>query len=125
MTSQLLGIRVLAVEDEPMLLLALEDMLAELGCTIVATATNLSEALEAASRNDCDVAVLDVMLGTQPIDSVARILLERRQPIVFATGHDRSEIVGRFGDGSTVIEKPYSLSVLGDGLQRALGAPAA
>ena len=54
------GLRVLVIEDEALIRLELEDMLADLGCEIAGSAGNLDTALKLVDQIDCDIAVLDV-----------------------------------------------------------------
>ena len=54
--------RVLVVEDEVMIAMLLEDMLADLGHEVVGPATRLEDGLELASSAEFDLAVLDVNL---------------------------------------------------------------
>ena len=67
MTSQadLKGLRVLVVEDEMMVSMLIEDMLSDLGCTVVGPASRLDEAIELANQAELDCAVLDVNLGAE------------------------------------------------------------
>jgi CheY-like chemotaxis protein len=51
------GLRVLLVEDENLVALLLEDMLAELGHTVVGPVARLDKALETAQREAFDVAI--------------------------------------------------------------------
>jgi len=63
--------RILVVEDEPMILMLLEDMLGELGYTVAAEAARIEEALEATKNADFDLAILDANLNGQPASPVA------------------------------------------------------
>jgi len=109
------GVRVLAAEDEPMLLMALEDMLGEFGCEVVACATTVTQALEMGSSKEFDVAILDVNLARETVEPAALAIQARGIPIVLVTGHVASDIGARFGAAS-VVEKPYTP----DALQKAL-----
>jgi CheY-like chemotaxis protein len=106
------GLRVLAVEDEPVLLMALEDVLADLGCDVVATATSVADALRFVEGGDFEVAIVDVTLGKDKIDSVVRALASRNLPVIFATGHGVSEVKQRFGAGAVMLQKPFSVGAL-------------
>src|SRR5712664_4761796 len=79
--------RILVVEDEPMILMLLEDMLGELGYTVAAEAARIEEALEATKNADFDLAILDANLNGQPVSPVADALVARGTPFVFATGY--------------------------------------
>jgi len=109
--SRLQGLRVLAAEDEPMLLLALEDLLDELGCHVVGSAATVAQALEMGTSKDFDVAILDVSLARETVDAAARAIVARGIPIVLATGHGASDVGVRLGAAS-VLEKPYTPEAL-------------
>jgi CheY-like chemotaxis protein len=100
------GLRVLVVEDEMMVSMLIEDMLADLGCTIVGPASRLDEALDLARNGGIDCAVLDVNLGGQPIFPLADLLREKGRPFAFATGYGDAGLrdVDR---GSPVLQKPF------------------
>lgn len=108
--------RLLLVEDEPMIAFALEDMVVELGYTVVGPAFRLSDALELAGREQFEAAVLDVNLNDLQSFPVADLLESRGIPFLFATGYAESG-VGWSGKAG-VIAKPYSR----DQLARALRA---
>jgi CheY-like chemotaxis protein len=115
--ANLQGLRVLVVEDEMMVSMLIEDMLTDLGCTVVGPASRLDEALELAERGGIDCAVLDVNLGGQPIFPVADLLRQKGAPFAFATGYGDAGL--READrGSPVLQKPFRE---GD-LARVLGA---
>lgn len=104
---ELLGFRVLVVEDEAAISLLLEDMLLELGCEVVGPVGRLGAALEAAAGTDFDVAVLDVNLAGQPIYPVAEALAARNLPFVFSTGYGAGGIDPAYR-GRPVLQKPFS-----------------
>lgn len=104
--ADLQGLRVLVVEDEMMVSMLIEDMLTDLGCTVVGPASRLDEAIELANRAEIDCAVLDVNLGGQPIFPLADLLREKGAPFAFATGYGDAGLrdVDR---GSPVLQKPF------------------
>jgi CheY-like chemotaxis protein len=105
-TAVLKGLRVLVVEDEMMVSMLIEDMLSDMGCTVVGPASRLDEAMELATSSDIDCAVLDVNLGGQPIFPLADLLRERGCPFAFATGYGDAGLrdVDR---GTPVLQKPF------------------
>jgi CheY-like chemotaxis protein len=111
--------RILVVEDELMIRMLLEDMLAELGYTVAAEASRLDEALEAARIADFDIAILDVNLSGQPISPVADVLAARGMPFVFATGYGERGLPDAYRDRPT-LKKPFQLDSLKRTLQSAL-----
>jgi CheY-like chemotaxis protein len=108
------GARVLVVEDEPMVSLALQDTLADFGSEVVGAAARLQPALDLARDLSFDVAVLDIDLGGTRIDPVAEAIAARGLPIVFVTGYGQDAAPRRVP--GPVLEKPYEAATL----QRAL-----
>lgn len=108
MTDAPTGLRILVVEDEPLIALMLQDMLDLLGHEVVAQAKTMDEALQAAPTVACDAAILDVNLQGQPIYPVAELLKARTIPFLFATGLGTMSIDPRYAQ-VPLIEKPYRL----------------
>jgi CheY-like chemotaxis protein len=106
MTNQLEGLRVLVVEDEMMVSMLIEDMLTDLGCTIIGPASRLDEALALARETELDCAVLDVNLGGQPIFPLADLLREKGAPFAFATGYGDAGL-REVDKGAPVLQKPF------------------
>ena len=91
----LTGLRAFIVEDEALVLLTLEDMMADLGCEVVVSVQHVEEALRFALDMAVDFALLDVNVGGTRIDPVARVLAARGIPIVFVTGYEAVAPPGR------------------------------
>lgn len=108
MDEQLLsGKRVLVVEDEMLVLMAIEDMLTDLGCTAISVAGDLDKALALIAAEKFDLATLDVNLNGQRSYPAARALSDAGVPFAFSTGygeHGVDEGVGRH----LVLNKPFS-----------------
>jgi CheY-like chemotaxis protein len=104
--AKLAGLRVLVVEDEMMVSMLIEDMLSDLGCSVIGPASRLDEAIELAKTSDIDCAVLDVNLGGQPIFPLADLLRERGRPFAFATGYGDAG-VREIDKGTPVLQKPF------------------
>jgi CheY-like chemotaxis protein len=119
------GRRVLVVEDEAMIAMLVEDMLADLGCVVVGPANRLEEAMELLAADAAvDVALLDVNLAGQPVFTLADALRARRIPAIFATGY--GEVGLRDVDrGAPVLHKPFRASDLAGALAEALRKTAA
>jgi CheY-like chemotaxis protein len=119
-SSDLQGVRVLVIEDEPLIVLLFEDMLSELGCEIVGPASSFNDASNLVrSQEDFDVAILDVKLGEQSVFPVATVLADRGVPIVFSTGIGPEGLPREWQNYST-IPKPTTMSLLATGLLQAL-----
>lgn len=104
-------IRVLVVEDEAMIAMLMEDMVADLGGEVVATAARLEDALALASERAFDFAVLDLNLAGTLTYPVADILKQRGIPYVFATGYGSSGLAEGYGD-EVKLPKPFTASEL-------------
>lgn len=99
------GLRVLIVEDEPLLQLELADMLEEWGCQIAGTAGRVGTALQIADEAEFDVALLDVNLAGENVDPVVRELERRGTPFLFLTGYGAKIVAGRHRP--VAVDKPY------------------
>jgi CheY-like chemotaxis protein len=119
-TDGLKGRRVLVVEDEMMIAMLVEDMLADLGCAVVGPAHGLQAAMDLAEdAKELDAALLDVNLAGQPVFAVADVLRARNVPIIFCTGYGDAGL--RDADrGAPVLQKPYRAKDLADTLAMAL-----
>jgi DNA-binding response OmpR family regulator len=102
----LAGRRILIVEDDPFIALALEETLREHGLVIVAVARKLSQALELVARETIELALLDVNIGDEKIDPVADLLAARNCPFVFTTGYGRAGLPESHAS-RMIIEKPF------------------
>lgn len=87
--DSLSGRRVLVVEDELFVSMALEDMLTDLGCEVIGPAAHLDEAVAMIGSERFDAALLDVNLDGQPSYPVADLLLAASVPILFSTGYHK------------------------------------
>ena len=122
-TPTLVGRRILVVEDEMMIAMLVEDMLAEFGCAVVGPAHALDTALDLAlTEIGIDAALLDVNLGGQPVFAVADALRAKGVPAIFSTGYGDAGLrdVDR---GSPVLQKPFRAGDLARALNQALGVP--
>ena len=79
-------VRVLIVEDEAILSQFLVDVLADGAYHVIGPSATLSSALQLATDESIDVALLDVNVGGAQVTKVADKLLERRIPFLFVTG---------------------------------------
>jgi CheY-like chemotaxis protein len=102
----LTSLKVLVVEDEALVSMLVEDMLTDLGCTIVGPAAEIEEALRLANSADIDAALLDVNLGGRPIFPVADALKARGVPFAFASGYGEAGLTDDHR-GATVLQKPF------------------
>ena len=112
-------LRVLVVEDEMMVAMLIEDMLDELGCSVVGPCAHIDEALKAARELEFDAALLDFNLNGKNTYPVAWTLRERNIPFLFATGYGSSILNSNFM-GIPLLQKPFQRRDLEWALQRAV-----
>ena len=98
-------LRVLVVEDEPVVAMCLEDILDALGCIPVGPASRLSEGLALAENEALDAAILDINLAGERSTPIAEALRARGVPFAFASGYGTTP--DGFAGGAPLIEKPY------------------
>lgn len=110
------GLRVLVVEDEALVAMLVEDMLADLGCVVIGPIAELDEALKVVADTEVDCAVLDVNLAGRPIFPVADALKAKGVPFAFASGYGEAGVRDDHR-GAPVLQKPFREA----DLARALG----
>ena len=118
-TRPLSGQRALIVEDDAMSALAMTEMLAGLGCTIVDVAGGLARGLAAAEFHELDVAVIDIHLGDEKAFRVAHMLMAREVPFVFATAASPDVIPPALSEVPT-LSKPFTANDLKRSLMEVL-----
>jgi CheY-like chemotaxis protein len=104
--GDLLGRRVLVVEDESLVTMFIQDSLAEIGCEVIGVASRYSDAIEKARSLSFDVAILDLNLNGQMSFAIADLLAERGVPFVFTTGYGKEVLPAQF-QAVPVLHKPW------------------
>ena len=89
-----------------MIVMLLEDMLADLGFEVAETAARLDSALYAAETGDFDLALLDLNLDGAESYPVADALRARGIPIVFASGYGSNGLAAAYA-GTPILQKPF------------------
>ena len=98
--------RILVVEDEALILLDLEQTLAEAGVQTVLAASTVADALKMVDMAQPDAAIVDLHLGRDGWSyDVARRLKEKGVPFVFSSG--TVEVAEGFHDVPLVL-KPFA-----------------
>ena len=98
---------ILIVDDEFLVLWALQDELERLGFEHIQTASSVAGSLEMVARDHLDFAFIDVNLGNQKSIPIADALDEKGVPYAFVTGYGRAGLDERFRDAA-VLAKPVS-----------------
>jgi CheY-like chemotaxis protein len=119
MDKLLSGRRVLVVEDEMLILLMIEDMLADLGCESVTAAATIDQAVALIDGQAFDAAMLDLNLNGRSSYAVADALAARGVPFVFCTGNSINVMTDSHRDRA-VLRKPFSEKALVETLTRLL-----
>lgn len=102
-----------------LILMGIEDMLAELGCEDVTAAPSVVRALALIEAQKFDVAMLDANLGGETSNAIADALAARQIPFFFATGYrDLGADIGH--QNRKVLNKPFQLSDLERSFREAL-----
>jgi CheY-like chemotaxis protein len=122
MDKLLSGRRVLVVEDEMLVLIMIEDMLADLGCQSVTSAATVEKALALIDAQAFDVAMLDMNLNGNDSHLVAEALSARGVPFVYSTGDTGQSSRDGYSD-RPVLKKPFKYEELGAILTRVKLAP--
>jgi CheY-like chemotaxis protein len=107
--------RVFIVEDEIMIRMLLEEMLADLGYGVAASAGGLQEAVALARDSDFDLAILDVNLNGDAVYPVAEVLAQRGIPFIFSTGYGERGLPESYRDRPK-LQKPFQLETLDQAL---------
>nr|WP_295825651.1 response regulator [uncultured Azospirillum sp.] len=110
-------LRILLVEDEPLVAMAIEDSLEVQNVGVVGPAGTVAEALELIAKGGIDAALLDVTLRGERVDSVADALSARGIPFVFTTGHGAAGLPQSHQD-RPVLTKPFREVEMNDAIDR-------
>jgi DNA-binding NtrC family response regulator len=113
------GRRILAVEDDMLIRLTLEDMLAELGCEAVSTAATIDQAVRLIDLHTFDAATLDVNLAGASSYPVADALAARGVPFVFSTGYGAHSLREAYRE-RPILKKPFAYEDLSRALRHLL-----
>lgn len=117
--GRLTGCRVLVVEDEMLIGLLIEDTLQELGCIVVGPVGKLDAALQLATSETLDVAILDVNIRGGHVYPVAEQLQARGIPFVLASGYGDWALDAAFR-GQPRLNKPFTAKDLEEQVKAAL-----
>lgn len=100
------GLRILVVEDEPLIAMDIEERLLAEGADVIGPAANLEAARRLIAETSPDVALLDANLAGVPVDDLAVALRGRGIPFAFATGFGRASLPEDFAD-IPLLPKPF------------------
>lgn len=116
----LAGRRVFLVEDESLIVMLIEDALADLGCEIAGIASRFDDAVTKARSLAFDIAILDVNLNGLRTFPIAEIIQARGIPFVFATGYGATSVPNAL-NAAPILQKPFAAPDLEQALRASLG----
>ena len=119
MDKLLSGRSVLVIEDEMLILMMIEDMLADLGCESVAVASKVGPAIRLIEGQEFDAAMLDMNLNGIESYPVADALSARDVPYFFSTANSLTDMKDGYRD-QDVLKKPFTFEQLSNMLSRSL-----
>lgn len=105
-------LKVLLVEDQMLIALDVETMLAGKGVQEIVTAGSAEDALHKLQSFAPAVGILDVNLGVGTSIPVAEELWRRDIPFIFATGYADSQMIPAVFASVPVVRKPYDRDTL-------------
>jgi DNA-binding NarL/FixJ family response regulator len=111
MSQQLIGHRVLVVEDEFFLASEIEDALTRDGSDVIGPIPDPLCAIDQVLADGFDVAVLDIKLGGDLVFPIADALAERGVPFLFASAHPGSGVPSSYRDRPLIVQ-PYEAGEL-------------
>jgi len=115
---------ILIVDDSPLIIAQLRDILILLGYTTVGSAASGAEAIESARVLRPDAILMDIVMPGElnGIDAARLIHEELDIPIIFLTGSQDNDIIEKIKDSGAYgyIEKPVNESEIGAAIEIAL-----
>lgn len=113
---------VLVIEDEPLIAMQLESLVAELGHQVVATAATRSQAVEAFCQHGPGLVLADIQLAdaSSGIDAVEEILAMGDVPVVFITAYPERLLTGERPEPTYLVTKPFREETVRTAISQAL-----
>lgn len=107
--AELLRSRVLIIEDEPIIAMHLEQLVEEMGHSVIATAMTRKEAVAEALANRPDLVLADIQLadGSSGIDAANDILVQLDVPVIFITAYPERLLTGERPEPAYLVTKPF------------------
>ncbi|MDK2759782.1 MAG: GAF domain-containing protein [Sphingopyxis sp.] len=110
--ADLAGKRAMLVEDQLLIAIDLEQILEDAGVEVLNTLSSPADALDFLSRANPDFAILDINLGQETSEAVARELIARGTPFLFATGYGDDGAIPEDLGAVPVVRKPFERDVI-------------
>lgn len=88
--------RILVVEDEALIAMEIAAALESAGFDVLGPAASVAGAMKLIEQAGCEGAVLDINLGLETAEPIARQLASRGTPFVAITGYGRDQVPPAF-----------------------------
>ncbi len=100
---------VLIIEDEPLIAMQLEDLVTDLGHTVVGTAATRAQAEKLFAERRPSLVLADIQLadGSSGIDAVDQMLKLADVPVIFITAYPEKLLTGDRPEPTYLITKPF------------------
>ncbi len=113
--------RILVVEDDALIAMVMGLTLSEAGYEVIGPAHSVAEALALLAQFGCDAAVLDVNLGRETSEPIARELMKLGTPFATLSGYSREQLP-KMMQTAPQLRKPVSANALIAEVERCLGS---
>ncbi len=113
---------VLIIEDEPLISMQLEDLVASLGHTIFGTAATRTQALQVMGDQLPGLVLADIQLadGSSGLDAVDDILAIASVPVIFITAYPERLLTGDRPEPTYLVTKPFQEATVRAAISQAL-----
>lgn len=123
--ADLIGRRILVVEDEFLLAMELETLLERHGCTVLGPVPTVRQAMAMLDGEQPEVVLLDVNLKGERATPVAMALRNLGVPFVLLTGYSERQLSEPELRGAPRLDKPVNCRELRRAMTQALAAAGA
>ncbi len=114
---------VLIIEDEPLISMQLEQIVASMGLVVSGTAATRAQAIKSAVEDQPGLVLADIQLadGSSGLDAVADILSRRPNlPVIFITAYPERLLTGDRPEPTYLLSKPFHEDAVRAAISQAL-----
>lgn len=106
--------RIIIIEDEPVIALHLQDIVEDMGHTVVGIASTHREAVALNAKFGADLLLSDICLadGSSGLDAVSDILARSTIPVIFITAFPERLLTGTQPEPTYLITKPFDVDAV-------------
>ena len=117
------GLRILVVEDSPVVAPFTAEVLADLGYQVIGPAPNMAIARELVDGEIFDAAIMDIHIRGERVFSLCEALFEKGVPFVLTSGYADWEMPDKWQNAPR-LQKPYTIEQVQAVLSEVLSASA-